>query len=61
MKRLADDDLNMVTGGATSDTKQESGESKRISCPDCFEVFKVNPYAKTAKCPSCGKIIEIKG
>ncbi len=50
---LKDAELDKVNGGMCGE------DTKKVSCPVCFEVFEVSSNKKTATCPSCGKTFTI--
>jgi len=63
-----ENDLEKVRGGlaqTSSDTQNADStldeQLRRITCPHCSDIIKVDATKSVVTCPTCHKPIEIKG
>ena len=69
-KELEAKELDKVTGGlivggkggaGTVASQSDDSQMLRMECPYCHDIFRADVSKPSVKCPTCHRIIEIKG
>lgn len=64
MNQLDENELEVVSGGATAAPKGQAGNSQLpFACqnPKCGEIFYIKAGTLKVRCPKCKRVYEIKG
>ena len=62
-KAIGPDELENVSGGMGGEAgaSRKTSQYMRMECPYCHDIFQADVSKSSVKCPTCHKIITIKG